>query len=123
MRSKPDFNHPAFDEAALRLREVGWRVYNPAEMDRVLDGHNYTGFSIEKQKEIGSTNSRRFAQRDINIIINELRAEEGDALVLLDDWEQSIGANAERAVGIWVGLRILTYKEALKKGPKNGKQA
>jgi len=113
MRSKLDFNHPAFDAAALELRKHGWQVYNPAEMDRVLDGHNYTGYTIEEQKQIGSENSRRFAQRDLNILINELKAEDGDAIILLEDWEQSIGANAERAVGLWVGLQILTYKEAL----------
>jgi hypothetical protein len=113
MRSKPNFNHPAFDEAALSLRARGWLVYNPAEMDRVLDGHNYLGYSIEEQEKVGLTNARRYAQRDLNIVINELRAEDGDAIVLLPDWEQSIGSNAERAVGIWVGLRILTYKEAL----------
>ena len=115
MRSKPDLNYPAFDSAAAELRKAGWIVYNPAEMDRNEDGIDWSkqGFTIEEQKELAAKYSRRFAWRDLKLLVRKMKAENGDAVVLLDDWEESVGANAERAVGMWVGLKIMTFKEAL----------
>ena len=124
MRSKPKFNHPAFNDAARRLRDAGWRVYNPAEMDIEHDGKEYweknLQMSIAEQKGWArdSVNARRLATRDTYTLLVRLRAENGDAIVMLPDWEESIGATAERAVARWVGLRILTLKTAL--GEKSG---
>ena len=33
-----DWNHPAFNEAARRLRALGYRVWNPAEIDNGKTG-------------------------------------------------------------------------------------
>jgi len=117
MRSKPEFNYPAFMEGAAALRAKGWDVFNPAEMD-IEEGdvtEDLLELSIEEQKCLAGTpaNARRFAWRDVKCLIKKLLAERGDAIVLLPDWQESVGANAERAVAIWVGLKVLTLEEAL----------
>ena len=35
MRGIKYYNFPAFDKAALMFRKKGWRVVNPAELDRI----------------------------------------------------------------------------------------
>lgn len=115
MRNKPAFNFPAFFEAERALREMGWVPLNPARMDVANHQANgYLGMSIEEQLTHASNpeNARDYARRDLEVITS-LRREDGDALVLLPDWEESIGARAEKAVAEWVGLRVLTLEEAL----------
>lgn len=117
MRSKPQFNYPAFMDGAARLRAAGWEVFNPAEMDIEQDnGGAPTTLSIEEQHAHASAfdNARRYAKRDCRVLIDELRAENGDAVVVLPDWEESTGARAEVAVARWVGLTFLTLEEACK---------
>ena len=118
MRSKPEFNYPAFMEAERRLKLNGWEVFNPAQMDIDHDdgGADLT-LSIDEQHEHASApvNARRYAWRDCGILIKTMRAEEGDAIVMLPDWEESTGAIAERAIAKWVGLSIMTLEEALSK--------
>lgn len=120
MRSKPEYNYPAFMRAAEALRAAGWYVYNPAEMDREEDGTDYSreGHTLAEQFQMASNpvNARRFACRDIGVVLNKLKAGDGDAIVMLPDWEESIGAKAERAVGVWVSLQILPLDLALALG-------
>lgn len=115
MRSRPRYNYPAFFEAERRLRAVGWEVFNPAKMDVEADGAPHLWWSRAQQERHASipANARHYAQRDLGVIVGILRAENGDAVVLLEGWEQSIGATAERAAALWVGLRVLTLEEAL----------
>lgn len=116
MRSKPEFNYPAFMDGARRLREKGWTVFNPAEMDIKEDapGDDFLSMSIEEQEAHAGKpeNARRYAWRDVRVIIGELKHENGDAIVVLPDWEESTGAIAETAVAKWVGLPRLTLEEA-----------
>lgn len=119
MRSKPNYNYPAFMAGAAALRAKGWTVFNPAEMDIEQDVPLGLGaemnLTIEEQEQHAGKpwHSRRYARRDLDVLLNQLEAEAGDAIVLLPDWHQSIGAQAERAVAVWVGLRVLTLEEAL----------
>jgi hypothetical protein len=116
MRSKPAFNYPAFFAGEERLRATGWdEVWNPARMDVVLDnGGAPTDLSIAEQNAHAGApmNARRYAKRDAHILIDVLRVEEGDAIVVLPDWEESTGAKAEVAIARWVGLPVLTLEEA-----------
>jgi hypothetical protein len=115
MRSKPAFNYPAFFAGEERLRDAGWEVFNPARMDVVLDdGGAAQNLSIDEQHAHAGapTNARRYAKRDARILIDVLRVENGDAVVVLPDWEESVGARAEVAIARWVGLPILTLEEA-----------
>lgn len=120
MRSKPEFNYPAFMDGARRLREAGWEVFNPAEMDTAEDDQDpeFLEMSIEEQEAHAGapSNARRYARRDCRVLIDILRAEKGDAIVVLPDWEESAGAIAETAVSAWVGLPRLTLDEAINEG-------
>jgi hypothetical protein len=118
MRSKPEFNYPAFNDAARCLRAAGWRVFNPAEMDVQNDGILNLSMTIQDQRRHSGDyeNARRYAGRDINILIKELRAERGDAIVLLPGWEDSVGAIAEKCVAEWLGLEILRLEEIQSNG-------
>ena len=115
MRSRPNFNYPAFLRYAALLRGDGWTVHNPAEMDIENDqGGPSMWMSKEEQEKHGAdpSNARRYAKRDLSVILS-LKAEHGDAIILLDGWEESTGARAERAVAEWLGLKIMTIEEAL----------
>jgi hypothetical protein len=114
MRGVPKYNYPAFMAADALLTAAGWDTFNPAKMDIEEDAEDYAAFSESKQKlhDIAA-NSRRFAARDTDVLIHSLRAEDGDAIVVLPSWETSIGARAEVAVAIWVMLPMYTLDEAL----------
>ena len=105
MRSRPDNNNAAFMAGATALRAAGWIVFNPAEMDS------------EEAMELGRMTEgdalREIMRRDLRVLTDELKAENGDAIVLLPGWEESTGAVAERGVAIWATLRILELDEAL----------
>lgn len=120
MRSKPEFNYPAFMAGAAALRAAGWEVFNPAEMD-VAEDEQDPGFlemTREEQEAYAGApvNARRYARRDCRVLIDQLRAEDGDAIVLLPDWHESTGAQAELWVSKWVGLHVMTLEEALNGG-------
>jgi hypothetical protein len=121
MRSKPNFNYPAFMEAERLLEAAGWApIYNPAKMDIELDGMAEDGgdATIEEQEEHAADfrNARRYAWRDATVIIRKLKGENGDAIVLLDGWEESIGAVAERNLARWVRLQEHTLTTAIQEG-------
>ena len=117
MRGVPQFNYPAFMAGADALRAAGWNVYNPAEMDLAADDPDPAFLTMtvkEQEAHAGNpANARRYARRDCGVIIDQLRAEDGDAIVVLPGWEKSTGARAEVAVSRWVGLAVLTLEEAL----------
>lgn len=116
MRSKPAFNYPAFFAGEERLLAAGWgKVFNPARMDVALDnGGAAQHLTIEEQNAHAGApvNARRYAKRDAQILIEVLKVEDGDAIVVLPDWEQSTGAKAEVAIARWVGLPVLTLEDA-----------
>lgn len=102
-----EYNYPAFMSAAKELRALGWRVFNPAEMDIAEDKEDYTAQTLEEQK-LNAThyNARKFARRDLRVLTDELAAENGDMVVVLPGWMYSVGATAEVSVAKWVGLPI-----------------
>ena len=55
MRERLNFNYPVFMAAAKALREWGWFVYNPAEMDIARDdGGPKLDMNIQQQREHGA---------------------------------------------------------------------
>ena len=96
MRSIPEFNFPAFHAAAKTLREMGFHVFSPAEMDAIFTPSG----------ELDPVH--KYVRRDLHIIVNELHPP-NDGLVMLPGWADSTGARAERAVGLWCGLKIMHF--------------
>jgi Domain of unknown function (DUF6378)/Domain of unknown function (DUF4406) len=102
MKGYPKFNFPAFDEAAGRARKWGWEVISPAEMDRAI------GFD-ENRDGLEAFDMQAAQRRDIEAILS--LKPETDVIALLPGWEKSIGAQAEKALGIWRGLKILDAED------------
>ena len=105
MRGYPNFNFPAFDYAAKKLRDEGHEVFSPADKDRELMGAtafiNEGGDEDQLARETGYT-IRTALGNDLAWICKE-----ADGVALLPGWEKSTGANAERATAIAVGLTII----------------
>ena len=105
MRGYPNFNFPAFDFAAAKLREQGFEVFSPAERDR----HIY-GSEIEINPT-GDENTVTNPECTINDCMSadcEWICRNADAIALLPGWEKSTGANAELALARALGLSVLT---------------
>ena len=94
MRGYPDFNFPAFDAAAGKLRAEGWDVVSPAEHDRSL-GFDETAGAVDADFLV-----KAFAW-DVEQILA------ADAIYLLPGWENSEGATLEHAVAKSTGKEIL----------------
>lgn len=108
MRGLPYFNFPAFDEAALQLRNQGFEVISPAEMDR------HIGFDPETlgpDYDWNDLNKCNFSLMDA--IDRDVAAlKKCDAIFMLRGWEKSKGAKAEKALAEWIGL-VVSYQEEI----------
>lgn len=102
MRGHHEFNFPAFDAAAARLRELGYEAVSPAEMDRELGFDEKTG-DEETFAALGGIEAAM--DRDFGAI------RECDGIVLLPGWEKSAGARAEVFVARQTGRRVHLYSE------------
>lgn len=90
MTGKPDWNYPEFHRAAASMRDLGWKVLNPAE--------NFGGdMSLPYATYICA------AVRDV---VN------ADAVLLLGGWKDSKGAKLEATLGGVLGLRLLDRVQA-----------
>lgn len=104
MRGIPQFNFPLFDEVAERAREAGCSIISPAELDRehgidpMVDPDSTT-----RAWEADPNLLQTIAQRDCEVILG-LKKDRGDGLILLPDWDKSVGARAETALALWLGL-------------------
>ena len=101
MRGYENFNFPAFDFAAAKLRQEGHEVFSPAERDRLIHGpkleNNKTGDEVEAEKTVG------FSLRDALATDMDWIARNADAIALLPGWEKSSGAQAELALAKALG--------------------
>lgn len=112
MRGIPEFNYPAFHAAAAELRAVGHDVFSPAE--RVIERH---GKDISKGNATGSNDlaaaehgfNLREALHDDLVFITK----HADAIALLPGWENSKGAQAERATAMALGLIVFEMAEGI----------
>lgn len=102
MRGYPNFNFPAFDYAAGKLRAQGHEVFSPAERDRTVHGdkleQNATGNEDEAASNVGF--SLREALKADMVYICDF----AEGIALLPGWEKSSGANAENALAVALGL-------------------
>jgi hypothetical protein len=94
MRGYTLFNFPAFDVAAERLREKGWDVISPAEMDRAAGFDETKGHLICFKMD-------EAIKRDLDALSR------ATAIALLKGWQNSTGAVVEKAIADWRKLTIL----------------
>lgn len=84
MTGMPDLNFPAFNAEAARLRDIGFEVVNPAEINR------------------DATMTWEACMR------NDIKALcDCDAIALLPGWEQSKGAHLEVHIAHRLGLSVV----------------
>ncbi|MGH3442016.1 MAG: DUF4406 domain-containing protein [Nitriliruptorales bacterium] len=97
MSGYEDNNLPVFHAAAAKLREAGWEVVNPAE----LDTHD---------PEVGGW--EQYLRRDLRAIVRDC-----DSMVTLPGWHASRGATLEVHVARALGMPVFTLAQALGEQP------
>lgn len=107
MSGIPEFNFPAFNAAAAKLREGGHHVFNPAERD--IERHN--GVDISKGN---STGSQEEAAKQHGFSLREALADdtawickEANTIAMLPGWENSKGARAEWHLSLALGHEVI----------------
>jgi hypothetical protein len=88
MSGYPDHNYPAFHEAALRLRKLGYTVVNPAE------------FLVNEGKTWEAC-----LRYDLDQLLN------CGAVATLDGWQESRGARLEVHVATELGMSVKPASE------------
>ena len=98
MTGIPQANFPLFDQAAAELRNAGFTIISPAELDdpeerrRALDG------------ELPAQTWGDFLSRDVKLI-----ADECDGIIFLPNWWESRGARLEAFVALLSGKDLFAY--------------
>ena len=109
MRGYPDFNFPAFFEAAARLRADGHVVFNPAERDTNEWGAERLKTATGSEAEVAANLGMAGLDLARHCFLEDTRwiCTQADAIYCLPGWEKSRGARAERALGEAIGLRVV----------------
>ena len=105
MSGLPSFNFPAFDAAARDLREQGYDVVSPAELDSEEFRARVLGAKGAEAELLGAWGE--CLARDVRLIADT----NIEAVVLLPDWWKSRGANLEAIVGLLQkGMKFYEYR-------------
>lgn len=106
MRGIPEFNFPAFNAAAAALRQIGCEVFNPAEKDNERHGTDISKGNATGDEAIASAQHGFNLREALGMDLAWICAE-ADAVALLPGWENSKGANAEKATAEALGLQVV----------------
>lgn len=93
MTGLPEYNYPAFNAAADDLREDGYSVSNPAEIDEDDYPHE------------GRPPWDWYMRRALELVV------QADAVALLPGWQDSTGARLETQVAEALGMRMRSVDE------------
>lgn len=113
MTGIPQFNFPAFIEAAARLRAQGHTIVSPAELDDQAT-FDAAMASPDGSPGSGSTNGETwgdFLARDVKLI-----ADKCQGVILLPGWAHSRGARLEAYVGLLCGHEFFRYSKIITDG-------
>jgi hypothetical protein len=110
MSNKPQFNFPMFFRVGKRLRELGYDIVSPAEIDDKEDN----GAAL--QSPDGDPTNRThmnnktwgdFLARDVKLL-----ADGGiTGIIFLPEWETSSGAKLEATVGLLKKFEFMRWDE------------
>lgn len=104
MSGYPELNHPAFFEAQEAFEEGGWEVFNPAALDHEVYG------STEATEDAMLDDRQGFLRKALGSDLKWI-CKKADAIAMLPGWEKSLGARAEHATAVALGLQILYIHE------------
>jgi hypothetical protein len=113
MSGVKEFNYPAFESAASVLRDWGYKVTSPVEIDHMKGVEGILDADAGKISEFGWSDC---LARDIERIVDG----DIDGVVVLDGWEKSKGASLEVHVAQQLGKVVLRYPELTKVTPGAG---
>lgn len=106
MRGHFQFNFDAFDSARDHLKEHGWNVVSPADLDRE------NGFDPSRLPDNfdwmtvpDDFNLEDAIRRDVEAIL------QCDAIYMLKGWEDSKGATAEKSLAEWRRIEVMYEDE------------
>lgn len=99
MTGYPSLNHPAFHDAAEVLRDEGFGVVSPAEMDDELGIEPNAADPFAKL----SVPPAEIMRADLQAVLD------CDGIVLLPGWQASKGARLERIVAESTGRQVYLY--------------
>jgi len=102
MRGIPEFNFPAFHQAADELKAAGHLVFNPAAHD-VNNGFDPSGMTGNEDLSALGFDLRNALAADTGFICGS-----ADAIAFLPGWHESKGARAEMALAAALGLKAGT---------------
>lgn len=101
MTGLPDYNRPAFHEAAQALRAAGFTVLNPAETSLPPGADSWADYMRAGLAQVLAA----------------------DGVALLPGWSQSRGAQLEQRVAVGLGLAGMPWHEWLTEAPIGGSAA
>jgi hypothetical protein len=104
MRGYPNFNFPAFHEAAAHLRAQGHEVFNPAERDEHAHGKEV---SDSPNGDLADITHTGFSHREAMKADMAWICDHAEAIALLPRWTGSRGARAEMALAECLGLKVI----------------
>lgn len=96
MSGIPQYNFPAFFAVGDKLRELGYEVVNPAEIDTKED----KGAALASPDGLGHTGTKTwgdFLMRDVKLVADVV-----DGIFVLPNWFKSRGARLETFVALQV---------------------
>lgn len=114
MTGLPQFNYPAFLEAAALLRNVGYDVVSPAELDNdfareaALASPNglMSEFDAAYRGPLPRPTWGDFLSRDVKLLADGDERGRIDGIIVLEGWESSKGARLETFVGAMAGMPV-----------------
>lgn len=103
MSGIPQFNFPLFDQAASQLRDSGYEIISPAELD---DTETRAQALASPDGNPGKSNRTwgDFLSRDVKIVADQVQG-----VIFLPRWYTSRGARLEGYVGLTCGHEFLLY--------------
>jgi hypothetical protein len=104
MRGIANFNFPTFHAHAAYLRAEGHTVVNPAERDEMEHGSEAMKSATG---DLGDAVQHGFSLRQALAADTDYICRFADAIYLLQGWETSKGAKAEKALAEALGLKII----------------
>lgn len=105
IRGVPQLNFPAFYKAEALLELWGYTVINPARMD-IEQGKAHWNHTLNDVILDNSFTMENALSRDFKEILHN-----ADAIVVLDNWGPSSGANKEAAFTVSIGKDVFAFKE------------
>lgn len=102
MRGIPYYNVEEFKKAAKRLRADGWDVISPVERD-ISNGFDASALGARTHWDKWPSR----LHKENTVMHCCLDVIDAEAIYLLNGWEDSTGARAEKAIADWLELEVL----------------